>query len=79
LGLEPDAAAVPAGDAARLLVIGDHWRNDIGPGVNVGAVGAYIDRFGRADGPAHITAPLVEGVLDTVRNWAQAQSLAERN
>ncbi|QMU75388.1 HAD family hydrolase [Streptacidiphilus sp. PB12-B1b] len=79
LGLPPDAATVPAADGARLLVVGDHWTNDIAPGMGIGAVGAYIDRFGRADGPAHITAPLVEGVLDTVRNWAQARSLAERN
>ena len=81
LGLAEDAEAseVRAGDAARLLVIGDHWHNDIAPGLEIGAVGAYIDRFGRADGPAHRTAPVIEDLLDTVRTWADARSLAERN
>ena len=79
LGLAQDAPSVPDADGARLLVIGDHWHNDIAPGLEIGAVGAYIDRFGRADGPADATAPQVEGLLDTVRNWAEARSLAERN
>ena len=65
--------------AGSVLVIGDHWRNDIEPGLRIGAVGAYIDRFGRADGPAHGTAPLVEDLIDTVRNWAGARLTAERN
>lgn len=57
----------------RLLVIGDHWRNDVAPGVEVGATTAYIDRFGRADGPADAVAATVEGLLDSVRFWAAAQ------
>lgn len=81
LGLAESTPAwqVPSEAGARLLVIGDHWRNDIQPGVEVGAIGAYIDRFGRADGRAHSTAPTIEDLLDTVRNWADARSLAERN
>ncbi|MBC3842506.1 hypothetical protein GXW82_26880 [Streptacidiphilus sp. 4-A2] len=79
LGLPQGPEPVAAADGARLLVVGDHWRNDIEPGLRLGAVGAYIDRFGRADGPAHGSAPLVEDLLDTVRTWAGARSTADRN
>lgn len=79
LGLPQDTPPDAVADGARLLVIGDHWRNDIAPGLRIGATGAYIDRFGRADGPAHGTAPLVEDLLETVRNWAAARSTADRN
>jgi len=79
LGLPQDAPADAVAGGGRLLVIGDHWRNDIAPGLRIGAVGAYIDRFGRADGPAHGTAPLIEDLLDTVRNWAGARLTADRN
>jgi FMN phosphatase YigB (HAD superfamily) len=69
----------PAGSpAARVCVIGDHWRNDIEPGHEVGAHSTYIDRFGRADGPADATAPAVEGLLDSIRAWAHAQTTVER-
>ena len=54
----------------RVLVIGDHWRNDIEPGTDIGAFGAYIDRFGRADGPADAVATTVEGLLEPIRKWA---------
>ena len=81
LGLAEDMPAwqIPSAVGARLLVIGDHWRNDIQPGLEIGAVAAYIDRFGRADGPARASAPLVEDLLDTVRDWAGARLPAERN
>ncbi|MFC1444027.1 HAD family hydrolase [Streptacidiphilus sp. N1-10] len=65
------AGAVGAAGLApeRVLVIGDHWRNDIEPGTDIGAFGAYIDRFGRADGPADATATTVEGLLEPIRKW----------
>ncbi|GAA1951501.1 HAD family hydrolase [Kitasatospora viridis] len=63
----------------RLCVVGDHWRNDIEPGVEIGAHSAYIDRFGRADGPASAVAPAVEGLLDSIRTWATAWAPLERN
>ncbi|WP_329562829.1 HAD family hydrolase [Kitasatospora sp. NBC_01266] len=66
-------------DGRRVCVIGDHWRNDIEPGREVGAHSAYIDRFGRADGPADAIAPAVEGLLDSIRTWATAQAPTERN
>ncbi|MFF7637787.1 HAD family hydrolase [Kitasatospora sp. NPDC008050] len=65
--------------AASLCVIGDHWRNDIEPGREIGAHSAYIDRFGRADGPADAIAPTVEGLLDSIRTWAASRAPIERN
>ncbi|MFC1421098.1 HAD family hydrolase [Streptacidiphilus cavernicola] len=59
-----------AGSAARVLVVGDHWRNDVEPGLRLGTATACIDRFGRADGPADAVAPSVEGLLDPLRTWA---------
>ncbi|MGF1429609.1 HAD family hydrolase [Kitasatospora sp. LaBMicrA B282] len=72
----PDA---PADGWRRLCVIGDHWRNDIEPGHEVGAHSAYIDRFARADGPASAIAPTVEGLLDSIRTWATDQAPIEGN
>jgi FMN phosphatase YigB (HAD superfamily) len=68
-----------AGAASSLCVIGDHWRNDIEPGRELGTHSAYIDRFGRADGPADAIAPTVEGLLDSIRTWAASQAPTERN
>jgi FMN phosphatase YigB (HAD superfamily) len=73
--LREESAARPA---RRICVIGDHWLNDIAPGHEIGAHSAYIDRFGRADGPADAVAPTVEGLLDSIRTWARAQEPAER-
>ncbi|MFC1429187.1 HAD family hydrolase [Streptacidiphilus sp. N1-3] len=58
------------GAPGRILVVGDHWRNDIAPGLVLGAATGYIDRFGRADGPADAVAAEVEGLLDPLRAWA---------
>jgi FMN phosphatase YigB (HAD superfamily) len=54
----------------RIFGVGDHWHNDIGPARDFGAVTGYIDRFGRADGPADVVAHDLEGVLPTIRRWA---------
>lgn len=54
----------------RLFSIGDHYRNDIEPAVELGAGAAYIDRFGRADGPATARAERVEDLLPVLRAWA---------
>ena len=64
-----------AGAPERVLVIGDHWRNDVEPGLLLGTATAYIDRFGRADGPADAAAREVEDLLDPLRKWA-ADALA---
>lgn len=54
----------------RIFSIGDHWHNDIAPARDFGAATGYIDRFGRADGPADAIAPTVEGILPAIREWA---------
>jgi FMN phosphatase YigB (HAD superfamily) len=64
--LGPDLRARPW----RLCSIGDHYRNDIEPAVEIGAAAAYIDRFGRADGPATARAQRVEDLLPVLRAWA---------
>ncbi|WP_035805115.1 HAD family hydrolase [Kitasatospora mediocidica] len=84
LGLDPEETgqARPA-SAARILSIGDHWRNDVAPAALLGAPCAYIDRFGRADGPATAAAPQIEGLLPALRTWAatgnRTTAPAERN
>jgi FMN phosphatase YigB (HAD superfamily) len=54
----------------RACSIGDHYRNDIEPAVEIGAAAAYIDRFGRADGPATARARRAEDLLPVLRAWA---------
>ena len=62
----------PIVDPWRLLSIGDHWRNEIEPAVEIGAASGYIDRFGRADGPASVTARTAEELLPAVFAWADS-------
>jgi FMN phosphatase YigB (HAD superfamily) len=50
--------------------IGDHYRNDIEPAAEIGAGSGYIDRYGRADGPAMATAAKAEDLLPALRAWA---------
>jgi FMN phosphatase YigB (HAD superfamily) len=64
--LGPDLRARPW----RLCSVGDHYRNDIEPAAEIGAAAAYIDRFGRADGPATARARRVEDLLPVLRAWA---------
>ena len=59
----------PAVDPWRLLSVGDHWRNEIEPAVEIGAATGYIDRFGRADGPAGFTARTAEEAAPSVFAW----------
>ncbi|MFD0636872.1 HAD family hydrolase [Catenulispora yoronensis] len=65
-----------AGELARrpsgeLFSLGDHYFNEIEPAMAVGARAGYIDRFGRADGPATVTAEVVEAVLPGIFAWAR--------
>jgi FMN phosphatase YigB (HAD superfamily) len=55
----------------RAFSVGDHYRNDIEPAAEIGAGCGYIDRYGRADGPATVTAAMAEDVLPTLRAWAR--------
>ena len=53
----------------RLFSLGDHYVNDLAPAVEIGAAAGYIDRFGRADGPATAQAPVVERLLPAIHAW----------
>jgi FMN phosphatase YigB (HAD superfamily) len=61
--------------ASTLFSLGDHYRNEIEPAASIGAATGYIDRFGRADGPATATAACVEDLLPTLRSWALARAV----
>jgi len=63
----------------RLFSLGDHYYNEIAPAVEIGAAAGYIDRFGRADGPATAAAPVVEQLLPAIHAWvADPQAAAVR-
>jgi FMN phosphatase YigB (HAD superfamily) len=73
--LGPDLRARPW----RLFSLGDHYPNEIAPAVEIGAAAGYIDRFGRADGPATASAPVVEQLLPAIHAWvADPQAAAVR-
>jgi FMN phosphatase YigB (HAD superfamily) len=58
------------GEGWRIFSLGDHYRNDIEPAVRIGAATGYIDRYGRADGPASARGRIAEDVLPALRAWA---------
>lgn len=62
----------------RAFSIGDHYRNDIEPAAEIGAGCGYIDRYGRADGPATATAAAAEDLLPALRAWAADPVAATR-
>jgi FMN phosphatase YigB (HAD superfamily) len=63
----------------RAFSLGDHYPNEIAPAVEIGAAAGYIDRFGRADGPATASAPVVEELLPAIHAWiADPQAAAVR-
>lgn len=66
------AARLAQRPAGELFSLGDHYFNEIEPAMAVGGRAGYIDRFGRADGPATVTAAAVEDVLPGVLAWAHA-------
>lgn len=64
-------SAIGATDARwRAFSLGDHWVNDIEPALRLGTATGYVDGFGRAAGPAHVTAPTVSELLPAIRAWA---------
>lgn len=64
-------AAAPHPAAWRLFSVGDHYRNEIEPAVEIGARAGFVDRFDRRDGPATAVARTVEGVLPALLAWAR--------
>jgi len=71
-------AADAPGQPWRLFSLGDHYRNDIEPAIQAGAAAGYIDRFGRADGPATARAARAEDLLPALRAWADNPAAAAR-
>ncbi|RAG87554.1 hypothetical protein DN069_00745 [Streptacidiphilus pinicola] len=69
------ARALGGRPASALFSLGDHYRNEIEPAVAIGAATGYIDRFGRADGPATATAERVEDLLPALTTWALAPAV----
>lgn len=59
----------------RLLSVGDIWANDLQVPLERGCGGAYIDRFGRRRGTAHVTAPAFEPIFDAIRGWSADPSV----
>ncbi|WP_194896628.1 HAD family hydrolase [Catenulispora pinisilvae] len=68
------AAELADRPAAELFSLGDHYFNEIEPAMAVGACAGYIDRFGRADGPATVCAAVVEDILPGIFSWAGAHN-----
>jgi FMN phosphatase YigB (HAD superfamily) len=58
-------------DPARLLSVGDIWRNDLEQPLAAGCGTALIDRFGQQNAVAHVTAPLFEDLYDDLTAWAR--------
>lgn len=57
-------------DPWRLLSVGDIWANDLRIPLERGCATAYVDRFDRRQGPAHLRAPCIEELYDDIRQWA---------
>lgn len=66
------AAELAGRRPGELFSLGDHYFNEIEPAAQVGAYTGYIDRFGRADGPATVSAAVVEDILPGIFAWAGA-------
>lgn len=50
--------------------IGDVWANDVGPAMDRGGAGFFIDRFGTGHGPSTATGATFEDLLPALREWA---------
>lgn len=57
---------------AALMSVGDMWRNDIAPALEIGAATAFVDRLGRDPRPAHVRARRIAQLYPAIREWAAA-------
>lgn len=55
---------------AALGSIGDVWANDVGPAMERGGTGFFIDRFGTGQEPSSYTGTTFEDLLPAMRDWA---------
>jgi FMN phosphatase YigB (HAD superfamily) len=67
--LRRELSALTGPEPWRAFSLGDHYRNEIAPAVEIGTGTGYIDRFGRSDGPATATAPVAELLLPVIHAW----------
>jgi phosphoglycolate phosphatase-like HAD superfamily hydrolase len=67
------ALALGGRPAFTLFSLGGRYRSEVAPAVQVGAPTGYVDRFGRADGPATATGTRTEDLLPVLETWAQFQ------
>lgn len=58
-------------DPARVLAVGDIWRNDLEEPAAAGCVTALIDRSGRQSAPADLVAPAFEDLYPAISDWAR--------
>lgn len=58
-------------EPAMLASVGDVWRNDVEPAIELGAAGLFIDRFGSGRGPSTHTAASIEELYPAIREWAR--------
>lgn len=54
---------------AELLSVGDFWRNDIAPALELGCATAFIDHTERDQGPAHVRARTFTELYPAIREW----------
>ncbi len=61
-----------------LVSVGDVWRNDIEPAMELGAAGLFINRFGADPGPSTASAPSMVELYPAIRSWvAEVQGQVE--
>ena len=54
--------------------IGDVWANDVGPAMDRGGTGFFIDRFGTGQRPSSYAGATFEDLLPALREWAGSLS-----
>lgn len=65
-------AHIGATDAPhRLMVVGDHWTNDLSDAFAAGSQTALVDRFHRGDGTPHLRAASLAELVPGIRQWAE--------
>lgn len=55
---------------AELMSVGDFWRNDIAPALELGCATAFVDHTRRDQGPAHVRGTTFEALYPAIREWA---------
>ena len=59
-------------DPRTLMSVGDLWRNDIAPALELGATTGFIDRSGRDPRPAHVRGATMPELYPAIEAWARS-------